>query len=221
MDLKIKNESNTKLLNKVFNLDNIKFKDGEILLWDIPCQFQTMRTLVTLQDLFLKKYGRETLDFWYYIAKAQARHGAIMMYDRFGMKKNRESVDIALSHGELVGLGKPSYIKFDMENKHFIIKYENNPFAKEYVNFRGMQKEVIDHWLRGAVAGSHEVLCGDKLEMVSIETSCIAMGKEECIIECKEASAWDKNNEIVKSQFPGPFEEFEGLKELKKLFVRN
>ncbi len=216
MDPRIKNESNTKLLNRVFGMNNIVFKDGEIKVWGMACQFQTMRTLVILYDILLKRYGRETLDIWYYVAKAQARQGALLMYGKFGLKKNRESADMALSHGELVGMGKPTYIKFDMENKHFIIKYENNPFTKEFVNFKGMQKEAVDSWLRGAVAGSHEVLCNEE-EMVAIETSCMVNGKPECIIECRPASKWDKDDHLVKSQFPGPFKEFDEIKGTKNL----
>ena len=154
-----------------------------------------------MQKAFQQHLGDTTNHILYHLGKIQARTGGQIMYKRFGFKRSRKTVELSNEQSQMVGIGKPQLVKFDMENRHFIIRNLNTPFAKEYLRLYGKQEHAVDHFIRGVMAGAYESHTDSK-GLVAIETQCMAMGKSHCLFEIRPEERWDKSDPMVKRQMP-------------------
>ena len=212
-------ENSPTLVKKIMQGTDLVFKDGNVIIWGIPTQLFPVNTVVLLQKMMELSYGySDVSNLLYQLGRIQGKRGGEMMFKRFGFKKTKKSSELAAQQGELIGIGKQEYIKFELKNNHFIVKNLATPMAKVYLNIYGKQKFPECHFVRGARTGAHEALMGT--DLIGIETQCISMGKPYCVFEIKETKKWDQSLELIRNQFPlsttipDHIESFETLKTL-------
>ena len=201
------------LLTKLLKFKALEHKDGRFLVWGIPAIISQAYTFVYLQKFLEKIMGKkEMMETLYSMGKFQSHQGFKMITDRFGYAKSIPDkvklLDFNLGQADLIGLGKVSIIRADFIKKHFILDVDS-VIAKEYKRFFGTQKECIDHYFRGSAAAFIEELIGE--EVLALETSCIAKGKQSCQLVIKRIKDWDKKDPIYKEQF------VKGYKTMKEL----
>lgn len=190
------------LLKKMFSHKNIQWtQDGEISIWNMPAMIFPVSTIAFLQKTLEIKYGDDVKHIMYMLGKLQAKMGAEVMYKKFGFKRNKDTIELSNQQSQLIGVGVLKLLKCDLEKKHFIISDENIPYARHYLRTYGLQREPVDHFIRGTIAGAYQMHAEDDT-LVAIEKECVTTGKPACIFEIKPADKWDLGDPIVKSQFP-------------------
>lgn len=190
----------SKFIKQVIGHGNFNFDSGELLIYGVPCMTYPVITLILKQRMMEMKMGKACWDLLYQLGSIQASSGGEMMYTRYGYKRNQKNAELANQQGELVGIGRQRYVRFDLQNKHFVVKIANTPFARHYRKLYGIQKEPVDHFIRGLMTGANEAV--SQTPLVGIETQCIVMGRPYCVFEIKERHKWDLSNDFVKKQFP-------------------
>ena len=199
------------LLKKISGKGSVKWTEkGEIFVWNVPAMLFPINTFVFLQKTLELKYGDDAKHILYQLGKLQAKMGTEIMIDKFGFKRDKQTFEFTNQQTQLIGNGVLEFIKCDFKNKYFLLKNFHVPFARHYLRTYGLQKEPVDHFIRGTIAGGTIPYVQDE-SMVVIEKQCIAMGKPYCIFEVKQADKWDLKDKLVKSQFP------EDTIDLKKL----
>jgi len=194
-------------MRRLQGLREIKFNDGRVLFHNVPMMVFPVYTVALLSKLMQRvPKGPSAL---YFMGYQQGLKCAGITRDFFGYK--RKVLETLLQHSDMVGTGRVKLVREDFEHKHFIFRFEVSPIAEEIARYYGQQKEAMDHYERGVVAGFIKLVHEGKEEFVAIETRCMAKGDQYCEIVVKEKSAWDRKDPVVKQQWP---EEIASLKEL-------
>ena len=188
------------LFKRMISSGSISVNNGELNIWNVPSMIYPIITPIFFQMLLEKKLCNEIHDILYDVGKMQGREGGEIMYSKFGFKRNKKSAELGNEQGEFVGIGHQEYLKFDIKNKHFIVKIKNTPFSKQYLKLFGRQKYPVDHFIRGLLTGANEAF--SQTELIGIETECIAQEKPHCIFEITPKKDWNLKDPLIKQQFP-------------------
>ena len=208
-------KENNIILKKTLGHHSFEFKDGMLMCWNMANVLEPLSYMVVKDFCTFAHFGKKAIDLQYYLLKSRAKIGMEFLHKQWGYKDVKKVVEYQLQTAGLMGRGILKLSRFDTNLKNAIIKTSKNPFAQMYKNFFSVQKQPIDHYLRGGMAGIFSYAFG--CDMVAIETQCEAMGKPMCIIEVKEKDKWDLNDPLVKEQFPGDESEFK--EDIEKLTV--
>ena len=181
------------LKNNQFFINNKR-----VLSFDMPQMILPLDSFVLLQNTLKRLEGSKVNQFFYLSGKIFGKNLLNEQIKRLGFKKDISSFQHNLRELELSSMGKSDLIKFDVKNKKVIIKNSNSPLANRYMRLFGVQKEPVDHYLRGIYTGIAEVILD--CEMASIESKCIARGDGACLIEIKQKDDFEDNlkNEEIK-----------------------
>lgn len=188
------------LIKRMLAQNQIMFCDGEFDIWGMPMMVFPMNSIILLDVFMNDRIKEDYQNILYFLGKEQARTGGNIMYEKFGYKRNRKSAEAGNEQGEIVGMGHQEYVKFDLENKHFLVRIQNPPFGRQYLKLFGKQSEPVCHFLRGLVTGANEAVA--QCDLVGIERQCVAQGRLQCVFEVKPAKEWDLTDSTVKCQFP-------------------
>ncbi len=201
------------ILQRVMKFKAMQHKDGKFLLWGIPSIISEMYTFVYLQRLLENELGnKKAASILYSMGYLQAENGIRMVSDRFGyaktIKDKRKLMEFNTGQCEMVGMGSVKCIMTDFKNEIFIIRGEST-VAHEYKRFFGIQKNQVDHILRGAIGALVDLLINKKC--LCVETKCLATGKQYCEFLVKPLDKWDNKDPLFKSQ------QIERVKNMKEL----
>jgi predicted hydrocarbon binding protein len=201
------------LLERVLRFRAIQHKEGRVTLWGIPATINQSYSNVYLQKLIEKKYGaKECTNIFYSLGVFQGRAAFKMISDRFGYAKTfqdkKKLLKFELGQGIVTGHGIFNWIRMDF-NKNVFISKGISPHAEEYKRFFGIQKNPVDHFLRGVGSAYIEEVIGKGT--FCVESKCIARGDKYCEFMIKSLESWDRSDSKFKSQF---VEKPLGMKEL-------
>jgi predicted hydrocarbon binding protein len=191
------------ILQRVMRLKAINHKDGKFLLWGIPCFISQLYAYVYLYKLIESRSGKkESMSLNYSLGKLQGKQGFRMISKRFGyaetMHDKKMMLEFNSGQAELVGIGSLEWLKMDFDANHFILRVKS-PIAEEYKRFFGLQKEPVDHFIRGEMTAYIEEI--SKKKIFTVETVCSAMGKPYCEFVSKPVEDWNKKDPMVKKQW--------------------
>jgi predicted hydrocarbon binding protein len=207
-------------LQKVIGFRALKWKDGKLIIWNVPGFLSQLYTVVYQQRLMENQFGtRNTMETFYNTGKFQARKGVEMFNKRFGFSQKIQDIEKLLEfnigQSEFVGLGRFQWVKLDFENEIFICVGKSS-FAEEYKKFFGIQKGAVDHLIRGCATASIEAVLNKK--MLGIETNCVGEGKPFCQIVVRPIEKWDRKIPRIKNQWANDLPDMKKLGAQKESF---
>jgi predicted hydrocarbon binding protein len=182
------------ILKKLIGFNALNWSDGKFTINKMSGIIHLLYVNVYQQRLLEQQFGKKgAMEHLYSLGIFQGRQGFKIISERFGYKKKldkKKLLEFNSKQSEFVGLGKCKWIKIDFVNNIFILRMQS-AMAKEYRRLFGLQKEPIDHLIRGITAAFIEELTGNKV--LSIETRCIAKGDKLCEFVVKPIHNWNKN----------------------------
>jgi predicted hydrocarbon binding protein len=210
------------ILEKIIRFHAFQWKDGKIILWNVPGYLSPLFVVVYQQKLMEKKCGHKaSADFFYNVGKFQGIQTFRVIAKSYGygnlIKDKKKLLDFQTGQSALVGVGKYKWVRFDLTNKIFVVRGRSS-FADEYSAIFGIQKVPVCHLVRGLSAGFIEELIGEKC--LAIETSCCAMAKPVCEFVVRPLKNWDKKDSVVRSQWVEKIYDLKNLKIGKVPLVR-
>lgn len=190
------------ILQRVARFKAMEHKDGKFFIWNVPGLISQLYSVVYLQRNLEKECGLDkTMNALYSMGFFQAENGVKIINEKFGYAKTisdkKKLIEFNSGQAEMVGSGKMKLVRVDFQNNLFIIKMKSN-IALEYKKFFGLQKNSVDHFVRGALSGLISPII--EKETLCIETKCVAMGNPFCEFVSKPLDDWDKNDPLFKSQ---------------------
>lgn len=202
-------------LKRIIFGKQLKHDKGQLVLLGVPSYLFALNSLVTFQKMLEDAHGKTGLSYMYYLLGYQTGMGAKIMKNRLGMAKEK-AMQMHMGQSEMVGAGNIEFVRMDMKANHFVLRSESS-FAKEYLHAFGQQKEPVDWMFKGGIT----YLLNEYLErddMVCIETSCIAQGKQYCEFLAKPAKDFDLKDPEIKKQLPEKVD-FDFKKIMEKNFM--
>lgn len=190
------------IMQKVARFKSLQHKDGKFLIWGNPAFIDPVYIQLYYHKLVESHTGFEHSNrVRYYTAKFQSMIGMKIINERFGYAKTlgdkKKILNFNMGQSEVLGLGKFEVAKQDFNNNVFIIRSKVSPFADEYKRFFGVQKNPVDYWISGCLAGIIESLI--KKQVLCLETSCVASGNTFCEFMIKPEDQWDKKSTLFKT----------------------
>ena len=184
------------ILQKVLKFKAFKHKDGKFFLFDVPGILVPLYNKIYEQRLLETKFGvKKAASILYASGYLQGKQGFRMTAERFGYAKTlpnkKELLDFTTGQGDLIGLGSFKWVRVDFKNNIFVMRGKS-ALAMEFKKFFGLQKKPLDHCVRCESAAFIEEIT--KQKMLSVETSCISMGKPYCEFVVKPIKNWDKKD---------------------------
>jgi len=178
------------ILEKILRFNALKWKNGKVLLWNMPSLITALYVFVYQHATIEKLYGKQAvIDIFYNLGKFQAKQAFKLLEKRFGYGKSSNKKRLRLLHlntswSEFIGVGKFYWVKID-PNKFVFVAHGKSAIAEEYKKFFGVKRNnFIDHYLRGHAAALVESTTQRKC--FCIETKCIAAGHKFCEFLVKE-----------------------------------
>jgi len=190
------------LIERVIRQGHLKHENGKLYIWGLPVLMTAVYVNLFLYKLIEHKVGKEiTKTIFYSLGRFQAKYGTRILAERFGYKEKlqdfKKLLDQTLFNTSLLGFGNFKIKLFDFEKKLFVVAGASS-IAEEFKKFF-KNKEHIDHYLRGGLAGIFEELSREKY--FCLETKCIANGDLACEFVLKPLDKFDKNDGLFKQQF--------------------
>ena len=203
----------SQLTKKIVAHKNFNIKEGKLYLWNAPMFFFLNETLPNLQYIFEKNDKNKIDKIMYYTGKIQAKNGTKILLEKFGLKKLNLKIFLGIEAEQttLIGVGKLDYKLIDENLPHLIYTGKQLSFCQYYKKLFGIQKEAVNHYMRGMISGANEAVFPKTL--FTVETACIAKGDKECRFETKPLEEFKKDN-LFKEQY---FEEPVYFKDLLKI----
>lgn len=145
--------------------------------------FQPLNQLLIFQNNVRKKFGKKGLDLIYETNK-ESFLDFIKEVERFADKKEKflEVIFNFISH---LGFGSLKILEINEKELKAIVEIKNNNFAKLYVKKFGFQKECVDYFLAGILAGYFSKFFDKNVDCK--EESCIAKKDQSCRFIIKKA----------------------------------
>ncbi len=185
---------------KALMTDSIKFKNGELLIWNIRAMIFSNYSLSYMFRVFDVKKSKEGIDGLYWMSFYQAVGATTVTKQRFGI--NTRVLENIVGQGEMLGYGKTKINRANFNDCHFIFETQSS-LAKEFLSIFGIQKTPVCHHLRGLLAGTISTLT--QKDIICIEEKCIAKGNQSCVFIVRPKDEFDMKNEDIKSQVPEKF----------------
>src|SRR3989338_2027071 len=191
------------LLEKMLRFRAFKWKDGKVLIFGMTGAFHLLYVDIFAQKIMERDAGkRKTMEFYYTLGRFQAIQGVKIVNKIFGyiktIKDKKRLIELNIGQFAVLGVGSFKIKTLDF-NKDLFIFSGKSAIAEEYKKFFGLQKESIDNYIRGGLAGLIESII-DK-PVTCIEASCISQGKLFCNFIVKTNEKWDLKDKIFKEQF--------------------
>jgi predicted hydrocarbon binding protein len=210
-----------KILEKAIRFNAMQWKDGKFLLWNVPGMLSQLYVVAYQQRLMENQFGpKKTASILYNAGELQGQQGTKIITEKFGYAKTimdkRKLFEFNVGQGEIVGMGAFKVAIFDTDKNIFIITGDST-LAIEYSKFFGQQKEPIDHFLRGVMAGLMEVLIDKK--MFCYETKCIAKGNTICEFIIKPMEMINKEDPTIREQLIEELPDMKGLGAKKEPYL--
>ena len=209
----------SKMLQRVLANKNQFFqhKDGTFKLLGMYGRIVPIFTLVFIEKLFEDNFDKKKVDDLLYLAgESQSYSATAWTVNKIGIPVKGNELKIFREnsgHGEITGAGKTKIIKFDMKNKIIIAKIDNNIFCKQYQKCFGIQKECVDHYVRGLFSGTAKFLFGE--DVIVIPKECASMGKKWCIYKIVPQKEYiEKYGEKVKEYVPDKSLNIDAIKQV-------
>jgi predicted hydrocarbon binding protein len=191
------------IIERILRFKAIEWQGGKLSVLNIPGLLIPLYAMVYQHKLLKERYGeKEAAIILYNMGKLQAKGGFQLISKKFGYNKTLKNkfklLKFNTTQGESIGIGKYKFVKTDFKNNEFIVRGKST-WAEEYKKRFGIQRENIDHLIRGMNSAFFEELTGEK--MFTIETQCLCMGRPYCEFITKPLIKWDKENILFKKQF--------------------
>jgi len=180
------------LLTKLIISKQLKFEEGEIILFGEPIAFVPMISLIHMTRDAIKKGKKAIYDLYHY-GWVYGYVVTLAMVKKFGLKKFEERYKVSMDIASLCGFGDYKTLNFVKGHSNF--KVLKNPFALEFYP----SKKLVDHYLRGMNAGGGTLV---HMKIINcIEFKCAAQNGSFCRFENMEKKVLDKvDKKLVKSQ---------------------
>jgi len=193
----------SRMIKKVLGFKSMKHKNGNFLLWNIPCSIVPIFAFSYIQRLLEKKYNkREAATILYSLGVLQTKVGFDLISDRFGYAKTYknkvELLKFITEQAATVGNGSYKWTRIDLKNKLFIVR-SKCPHCKSYRRFFGMQKNPVNPFIRGECA----TMIKKAFEIDNcfcIEKRCVATGDKFCEFVVRPFKDFNKKDNLVKNQ---------------------
>ena len=175
------------------------YKDGRLLLMDVPCYLWSLNVLVLMHRFLEDEFGQQGRSILFKVMETQCILAAKMTQKRFGFS-GLKAIKMQLEQGEMIGGGETELIRADVKKPEFIVKVKST-FAEEYKNTFGLRQHPVDDMILGAYTGLFQEQTGNK-KLVCIETQCIATGKPYCEFVIREKGTFDIRKPDIARQLP-------------------
>ncbi|MEM0230685.1 MAG: V4R domain-containing protein [Candidatus Woesearchaeota archaeon] len=204
------------LMSRIIGFKAISFDGHHIILLKVPMIFIPYETLVRFQEALVQKLGFETAyAIMFGLGRIQGYNGTSIYIKNYNIQPDASDLNFFLEQAHLVGLGKITIEKVDMESRHGILIYHNSPEAVKYKDLYGLQKNPVDLYQLGMISGAAQAVLRGK-DIIGIEKQCLAKGDPNCFIELKERDVWLSEGEYSK-QLPAQLKDVEQLSKIETL----
>lgn len=178
------------ILQKIMAFKALRHENGQFLFFNIPSTILPVQTSVYLCRSLIKQFGEEAAQkILYDTARFQANMGMKIVNERFGYAESfgdkKKLLEFNLGQLAVLGLGEFRITRIDLMTNDMLIE-GSCPFAEEYKRIFGLQKNPVDVYVAGVLAGGGSAMVGENL--ITMETSCIAQGKKQCEFVIKSVS---------------------------------
>lgn len=203
---------------------HLQFNQGTLKIIGVYTRVWPIFSLVFLEKLFEENFGKKNVDdLLYLIGETQSYNASLWTVQKVGIPREGNELKIfkeTAGHTELVGVGVTDIIRFDFKNKLIVVTIKNNIFCKQFKEFFGIQKEAVDHYVRGLMGGLGKFVFNE--EVIVAQNECPSMGKSKSIYKifpCK--GAVEKYGKEIERFIPNPSLKTDTLKKLdvKRLVV--
>lgn len=179
-------------LSKLIISKQLKFNEGEIVLFGEPIAFMPMASLFYMTKDAIKN-GKKAINDLYYYGWVYGYVLTLAMVKKFGLRKFEERYKVSMDIASLCGFG--DYKTLDFVKGHSNFKVLKNPFALEFYP----SKNMVDHYLRGMNAGGGSLV---HMKIINcIEFECAAKNGSYCRFENLDKKRLDKvDKKLVDSQ---------------------
>ena len=167
----------------------VYWKNGELFVWTVPGIIIPTYTFIEIIHAFEQKI-KDAHGILYAIGEKQTLIATEYMMQKFGFKTKIDIINSVLQQSALLGYGEFKIVNINLKEGLAIFRCNNTPFAKYYKTLYGIQKNPVDAYMAGTLAGMIKVITGK--DIFCIETKCIAKGDSYCLFEAKPLDKCDK-----------------------------
>lgn len=171
-------------LRKLLLARQASFEEGEIKILEKYFYMQPIFDFLAFQHDSKKTFGGKILKMLYENGKATGED-TVKHFEKLGIKKN-QLINVWINWVNMYGIAHLEIISMDEKKFEVRMRSTKSPFAREYIQRFGKQKEPVDYILAGAMAGFFSRYFGKKVECK--EVSCIAKGEVSCQFVVKKHS---------------------------------
>jgi len=205
---------------KAHSKELFQHKEGTLKVIGVYGRIIPVLSLVLMEKVLEENFGKKKVDdLLYLVGEAQSYNATLWTIQKVGIPVKGNELRIfneTSSHSELTGYGIHKPIKFDMKNKFIMISFRNSIFSQQYLKLFGVQKEPVDHYLRGLLGGIAKFFFNEEV-VVSCD-ECISMGKKRTIYKAfPRKGCVEKYGESVRKFIPDASLK---IKTLQKLDVK-
>ena len=184
------------LLSKLMISGKLKFKEGEIDVFDEPFAFVHMASIMQMTKDVMEKYqkgDKQPLQDLYFYGWVYGFVTTLAMIKKFKLKIFEERYKVSMDIAALCGFGDYKTLSFIRGHAHF--KVIKNPFALLFHPCN----DLVDHYLRGMNAGGGTLVHEQIINCIEFE--CAAKNGSYCIFDNVNKSEMDKfDKNLVESQ---------------------
>jgi predicted hydrocarbon binding protein len=186
------------LVSRIIGFKALSFNGSQVFLLGVPMVVLPMDTFAKFQQNLVKKYGYDEIySLFMELGELQGFNGSSIYIKKYNIKPDMSDFSFFLEQTKLVGVGDVRIDSVDVSKKHVQLSYYNSPESIKYKEIYGIQKNPVDAYQVGLIAGSAQAILNGK-DLVGIETKCLAEGNEKCLIEVKESSEWKSDKKFSK-----------------------
>lgn len=141
---------------------HIDFENGEILIWKIYAAGLPVSCFIEQQKLLSERFGRKVQQAYFFIGQMQAKMGALMLLQRFGMEKDEKFVNHMICHLQFMGFGTTA-IKESGPDR-FVFHCRHSAF--DAVSRAMYAAPVGNPYASGMIAGIMEAFFGEECAII-------------------------------------------------------
>jgi len=168
-------------LKQPLDIGDISYSDSLLHIKDVVGSVMPMDTFVLMSkalcDSKQKKQFRVHL---YSTGKQQSREILLRLIGDDRLPPSSSNLQLMLRPVMIAGLGEIKLIRSNLHDHRFLFRI-NSKFAEQYKKLFSLNKEPVDHFLAGMIAGCLEYFFDETFDVKEI--SCAVQGKGSCIFE--------------------------------------
>lgn len=210
-----------KLILRVVGHRSISFDGSRIYYWGVPMVLLPMKSFGFLQEQLKSSFGEISDLYLYHLGKIQGKNGTNILLKKYNFSPREKDLNFFLDQTKFVGIGGFDIIENGLKKGCTArIFNSTSPFAREYKQIFGIQKEGCCHYIRGLLAGATQTVCeslnGVDVELVCNEVKCISKGDDVCEFEIRPKKKGEICNQDFK-EIPIEIKDIRKIETLKKL----